>query len=150
MVRTNTTQTVTPFVAPMLAGLVGGAKKAASSAETREAEVKKRFEEQFGAMAQNEAGFHALMKEVYGADYDRAKAEDFRQRALKGDYSWLPKVQFVESHELGGANGAYDKESGTVFLNKSLDNETLAATFLEEVGHHLDTKLKKTDTAGDE
>lgn len=116
----------------------------------REKEVRENFVQQFGGLAKDEAQFHALMKQVYGDGYDRAKAEDFRQRALKGDYSWLPKIQFVDAAALGGANGAYDKESGTVFLNKDLDSATLAQTFVEEAGHHLDAQLNTVDAQGDE
>jgi hypothetical protein len=116
----------------------------------RERAIRDNFAQQFGELAQDEAKFHAMMKQVYGEGYDRTKAEDFRQKALKGDYSWLPKIQFVDASTLGGANGAYDKESGTVFLNKDLDADTLAQTFVEEAGHHLDTQLNKTDAQGDE
>lgn len=117
-----------------------------------EAYVRQHFEQEFGKLASDPDKFHAMMKEVYGEGYDKAAAEGMRQQALKGDYSWLPKVEFVGADSLGGAHGAYDKDSGTVFLNESLlSNPKLAAqTFMEEAGHHIDTKLNKTDTAGDE
>lgn len=117
-----------------------------------EAYVKAQFEQEFGKLASDPDKFHAMMKEVYGAGYDQAAAEGMREQALKGDYSWMPKVEFVGEESLGGAHGAYDKESGTVYLNKSLlsDPKLAAQTFMEEVGHHIDTKLNKSDTAGDE
>lgn len=150
-------------VSPMMAALVASTSPHRSTAEAhltqvapenpnaaREREIRDNFARQFGGLAKDEAQFHALMKQVYGDGYDRAKAEDFRQRALKGDYSWLPKIQFVDAAALGGANGAYDKESGTVFLNKELDTATLAQTFVEEAGHHLDAQLNTVDAQGDE
>ncbi|MCB9645986.1 MAG: hypothetical protein H6730_05210 [Deltaproteobacteria bacterium] len=117
-----------------------------------EAYVRQHFEQEFGKLASDPDKFHAMMKEVYGAGYDKNAAEQMRQQALKGDYSWLPKVEFVDGKTLGGAHGAYDKESGTVFLSKELlGNPKLAAqTFMEEAGHHIDTKLNKTDAQGDE
>lgn len=140
---------------PMLAALVAAtrpdaAADARSADALAEAAVKRHFADTFGALAKDEAAFHQLLETVYGKDYDRAVAEDLRQRALAGDFSWLPPVRFLDAETLGGAHGAYDAESGTVFLNRSLDLATLAQTYVEEVGHHLDTKLKTEDTPGDE
>lgn len=130
-----------------------GAAAAEQTPQARtEAYVRQHFEKEFGKLADNPDEFHAMMKEVYGEGYDKAAAEQMRQQALDGDFSWLPKVEFVGEDSLGQAHGAYDKDSGTVYLNESLlSNPKLAAqTFMEEVGHHIDTKLNKTDTAGDE
>ena len=117
-----------------------------------EAAVKQRFAQEFTRLAQDPAGFHALMRQVYGSGYDVKAAEQMRQRALSGDFSWLPEVRLVGADTLGGANGAYDSKSGVVYLNAALagDVETLAQTYLEEVGHHLDTRLNRTDSRGDE
>jgi len=115
-------------------------------------DVRSAFREQFGALAADPKKFQETMKQVFGENYDAKLAEDYRQKALKGDYSWLPQVRWVDSGTLQGANGAYDSESGTVLLNKDLrSNPSLAAsTFVEEAGHHLDAKLNTVDTAGDE
>ncbi|SVD72642.1 uncharacterized protein METZ01_LOCUS425496, partial [marine metagenome] len=110
------------------------------------------FKEQFGAKAANKEEFHAFMTEVFGENYDKTTAEAFRQRALLGDYSWLPPIRFASNEALGGANGAYDTQAGVVYLNENLrSNPRLAAqTFVEEAGHHLDSKLNQSDTVGDE
>ena len=110
------------------------------------------FKQQFTDKASNPKEFHGFMKQVFGADYNMEKAESFRQKSLAGDFSWLPKIQYVSNAELGGAHGAYDSKSGTVFLNESLKgNPSLAAqTFVEEAGHHLDAQLNESDTIGDE
>jgi hypothetical protein len=118
--------------------------------DPRERAIRDQFAAQFGALAKDAEKFHALMKQVYGEGYDRAKAEAFRESALNGDYSWLPKIRFVGADTLGGANGAYDQASGTVILNQELDPSTMAQTFVEEAGHHLDAQLNKVDTRGDE
>ena len=115
-------------------------------------DVQSLFLEQFTDKAKSEAEFHGLMAQVFGDGYDREKAEGFRKSALEGNFSWLPKVEFLSSGELQGALGAYDSSSGTVFLNESLkSNPALAAqTFVEEAGHHLDSLLNVKDTGGDE
>jgi hypothetical protein len=111
-----------------------------------------KFQEQFGALARDEAKFHAFMKKVYGENYDPAAAEQLRQQALKGDYSFLPPVQFVSRESLGGANGAYSAEDGVVYLAEDLKGnpELMQATFVEEAGHHIDTLVNQSDARGDE
>src|SRR5262245_5857540 len=82
-----------------------------STATKNEADVrqlmKARFAQEFGAKAADPAAFHAFMAQVYGDNYDHAKAEQFRQRALQGDYSWLPEIRFVSDSVLQHANGAF-------------------------------------------
>jgi len=116
-------------------------------------EVTNAFEQQFADLASDKQAFDALMQQVYGDGYDRGLAEQYRQQALAGDFSWLPDVQYVDAEVLGGANGAYDAETGTVYINEELaasDPEAAAQTFVEEAGHHLDEMLNGTDSAGDE
>jgi hypothetical protein len=115
-------------------------------------DVQGAFKEQFGALAQDKAKFHDTMRSIFGEGYDARKAEGYRQQALAGNYDWLPPVKWVGSDVLGGAHGAYDSESGTVFLDKALQgNPALAAsTYVEEAGHHLDAKLNTVDSRGDE
>ncbi|CAM3493487.1 DUF4157 domain-containing protein [Corallococcus sp. ZKHCc1 1396] len=108
------------------------------------------FKRQFGALASDKQQFHDTLRTVYGEGYDAARAEQFRQQAQQGDFGWLPQVKTVSAETLQGAHGAYDAESGTVLLNESLDPSTAASTFVEEAGHHLDTKLNTQDTVGDE
>ncbi|HZH16731.1 MAG TPA: hypothetical protein VE057_20420 [Archangium sp.] len=108
------------------------------------------FRREFGALATDKQRFHDTMKTVFGEGYDATKAEEFRQRAQAGDFGWLPPVKLVSAEVLGGANGAYDAESGTVLLNESLEPSLAASTFVEEAGHHLDAQLNAKDSAGDE
>lgn len=109
------------------------------------------FERQFAELAQDPDAFHQLLGKAFG-NYDREAAEALRQRALSGDFSWLPTVEFVPAGTLQGAHGAYDAEGGRVLLNSELisDPELLRATYAEEVGHHLDSLLNATDAPGDE
>ncbi|WP_199728668.1 hypothetical protein [Corallococcus sp. CA053C] len=108
------------------------------------------FQREFGALSSDKQKFHDTMRTVYGEGYNAAQAEQFRQQAQKGDFGWLPPVKLVSAETLQGANGAYDAASGTVLINESLDPSLAASTFVEEAGHHLDTKLNTQDTQGDE
>ncbi len=110
------------------------------------------FMEQFTSKAEDGLAFHALFRATYGEVYDRRKAERLRLRALNGDYRWLPKVRLLDGHILHSANGCYDKESATVFVNEKLkrDLDALSATFAHEVGHHIGALIGQTVAAGDE
>ena len=112
--------------------------------------VQATFQKQFGALAADKEKFHDTLRNVFGAGYDVAQSEQYRQRALAGDFGWLPPVKWVASATLRGANGAYDAESGTVLLNRQLPPELAASTFVEEAGHHLDARLNAKDSPGDE
>jgi hypothetical protein len=115
-------------------------------------QIQSLFKEQFGDFAADPQKFHAMMREVYGAGYDMAKAEQFRQAALRGDYSWLPPIKFVSGEMLGGGNGCFSAEDGCVYLNADLkdDPKMLARVYVEETGHFIDTQVNKNDAAGDE
>ena len=108
------------------------------------------FQREFGALSSDKQKFHDTMRTVYGAGYNAAQAEQFRQQAQQGDFGWLPPVKLVSAETLQGAPGAYDAASGTVLINQSLEPSLAASTFVEEAGHHLDTKLNTQDTQGDE
>jgi len=116
-------------------------------------QVKSAFKEEFAAKAANKQEFDAFMQQVYGDKYDKNMAEQFRQQALTGDFSFLPDVKFVDAATLHGANGAYSAEEGVVYINKDMaasDPAKAAQTFVEEAGHHIDAKLNTADTQGDE
>lgn len=117
---------------------------------TKAPDVQSTFRRQFGELASDKQKFHDTMRQVFGEGYDATKAEKFRQQAQAGNFDWLPPVKLVSAETLGGANGAYDAESGTVLINASLDPELAASTYVEEAGHHLDTQLNAKDSAGDE
>ncbi|MFB1482720.1 hypothetical protein [Corallococcus sp. RDP092CA] len=122
----------------------------ASAFVSRQPDVTSTLKREFGALASDKQKFHETMRTVYGEGYDAAKAEQFRQQAVKGDFGWLPPVRTVSAETLKGANGAYDAESGTVLINESLDPSLAASTYVEEAGHHLDAKLNTEDAQGDE
>ncbi|MEX2213386.1 MAG: hypothetical protein WD768_04620, partial [Phycisphaeraceae bacterium] len=110
------------------------------------------FRQQFADAAADPQAFHAMMKQVYGQGYDAGKAEQFRQQALKGDFSFLPDIQFVPGEDLQYGNAAYNAAEGVIYVNQDFANNPkgVASAVLEEIGHHLDTQLNKSDTVGDE
>src|SRR5262245_51852335 len=123
-----------------------------SAADQSTQKIQEDFKNRFAELAGDPEKFHGLMKEVYGANYDKTAAESFRQKSLSGDFSWLPKIEFQSEQTLQGANGAYDASRNVVYLNDKFKNDPQKAAeiYSEEVGHFLDTKLNKTDTLGDE
>lgn len=114
--------------------------------------IRSSFQNQFRKAASNEASFHAVMRESFGANYDKAAAEGFRRRALNGDFSWMPRVEFRSNETLQGGKGAYDSSSNVIYLNENLKHDPAlgAKVLAEETGHFLDAKLNKADSPGDE
>src|SRR5688572_2732103 len=76
----------------------------------RSADVQATFRQQFGELAADPKKFHDTLRTVFGEGYDAKQAESYRQKALAGDFSWLPPVKWVSAETLQGANGAYDSE----------------------------------------
>ncbi len=110
------------------------------------------FGQQFREAAKDAKAFRSLLRETFGDAHDAKLASQYRERALAGDLEWMPKVRFVDAATLGGAHGAFDAESDVVLLNRNLiANPKLARqVYAEELGHFLDAKLNRADTAGDE
>jgi len=116
-------------------------------ASSLEAQVHASFQRQFGALAAAKQRFHEVMRGSFGQGYDVRTAERYRQRALAGDFGWLPPVRWVDSDILEGTRGAYYAEFGTVFLDRALQRAPAlaAATFAEAAGHVLEALLNPVD-----
>ena len=129
----------------------GGA--VSSRGPSAEDKVKSAFEKEFAAKATDKKSFDAFMKQVFGDKYDKNLAEQYRQQALRGDFSFLPDVKLVDAATLQGGKGAYNEAEGVVYINRDIaesDPDLAAQVFVEEAGAHLDAKLNSTDTKGDE
>jgi hypothetical protein len=128
-------------------------RSAPSSETSGEEQVKSAFEDEFAAKAANKEEFDAFMQQVFGDKYDKDLAEQYRQQALNGDFSFLPDVKFVDAATLQGGKGAYNEAEGVVYINRDIaasDPDLAAQVFVEEAGAHLDAKLNTVDTQGDE
>jgi hypothetical protein len=108
--------------------------------------------QQIRDIARDPEKFADLFAKAFGSSRDVRAADALRQRILAGDFSWLPRIRVVPHADLQGGDGAYHKDSSTVFLSAALrDNPVKAAAVLsEEIGHHIDTLVNKTDARGDE
>ena len=115
-------------------------------------EIGARFQRQFSAVANDKHRFDELMRQTFGAGHDAKAAESFRQRAVGGDYSWLPTIEFRDNATLRGGNGAFDASHNKIYISDRFlgDTDRAAAVYSEEVGHFLDTRINRQDTVGDE
>jgi hypothetical protein len=140
-------------IGPAVSMATASAGSTARSQSTNPEQLQSAFKEEFAAKAANKPEFDAFMQQVFGDNYDKGKAEQFRQQALAGDFSFLPQVRYVDAATLHGANGAYSAAEGVVYINKDMaasDPAKAAQTFVEEAGHHLDAQLNTVDAQGDE
>jgi hypothetical protein len=68
----------------------------------------------------------------------------------------LPSVEILSGEDLGGAKGAYSNTTETIYLSADFlalhaeEPETVARVLVEEMGHHLDSKINFQDAQGDE
>jgi len=120
-----------------------------------------KMQARFADNASNKEAFHELMQKSFGDKYDKAEAEEIRQKSLDGDFSWMPEVKLVDAETLTStsgpnagatASGAYSKDDDTIFLSRELlaDPEKAEKVLTEEVGHALDARINTSDAAGDE
>jgi hypothetical protein len=146
-----TAQNTRPALLKAVATVVRTPAPAGDAADAER--VKDAFKQEFAAKAGNKEEFDAFMHQVYGDKYDKNLAEQYRQQALRGDFSFLPDVKFVDAATLQGGKGAYNEAEGVVYINRDLLTSNPAQAeqvFVEEAGAHLDAKLNTVDTQGDE
>ena len=99
--------------------------------------------------------FFDVLSQSFGSVLDRDTALILQADWKARDFSALPPMQVLDSG-MGTANGAYAKGTQTVYLSRQFlqrarwDVEAIAAVLIEEVGHFVDDKVNKQDTAGDE
>ena len=95
-----------------------------------------------------------LLARIFGDNFNQDLADILLQNWQEKNFVDFPEIKIVSKSEINSANGAYAKESKTIYLTEELllqgNNELIAAVILEEYGHHLDTLLNQTDAPGDE
>ena len=95
-----------------------------------------------------------LLAQAFGNRFDRNIADVLIQNWKAGNFIELPEVKIVSRSEINNANGAYAKNSKTIYLSQELllegNSQFIASIILEEYGHHLDTLLNQIETPGDE
>lgn len=105
------------------------------------------FKSQFQTFAADPQRFHEILSEIYKPAYSYEKAEAIRNRALAGDYKWIPQVKFVSSKSVGDQNGVYAEGSpATMYVNERLlkDPAEAAKVFARGIGFHLDHLTNKS------
>ena len=72
----------------------------------------------------------------------------------EGDFSHLPPVVVLLDSAMPGAAGAYAISTGKIYLNadwlQSAGQRRVQEVLTEELGHHLDGLLNRSDSQGDE
>ena len=95
-----------------------------------------------------------LLTQAFGNAFDRSVADILLQNWQAKDFTEFPEIELISRSEINNANGAYAKDTKTIYLAKELllqgNRELIATVILEEYGHHLDTLLNQVDTPGDE
>lgn len=105
------------------------------------------FKTQFQSFAADPQKFHQVLSEIYKPAYSYEKAEAIRNRALSGDYKWIPQVKFVSSKSVADLNGVYTEgPPATMFVNERLlkDPAEAARVFTRGIGFHLDHLTNKS------
>ncbi|MBD2180580.1 C39 family peptidase [Planktothrix sp. FACHB-1355] len=100
--------------------------------------------------------FDAKMNVAFGDNFDTKVAREIVEKFAKGDFSELPQIEILPSVVINGANGAFAKETNTVYLASDFvaknanNSEAIASVLLEENGHYIDSQINIKDAAGDE
>jgi murein DD-endopeptidase MepM/ murein hydrolase activator NlpD len=93
---------------------------------------------------------------AFGDNWNRETVRELQQDWLSGDFSDIPEVRILSSDVLTSANGAYSRETDTIYLSRDFLTENaanpaaIADVVLEEYGHAIDAKINAVDAAGDE
>jgi PA14 domain/Bacterial pre-peptidase C-terminal domain len=100
--------------------------------------------------------FDPKMSLAFGEDWNREAGVRLRQDWLAGNVSDMPEVQILPGDILTNANGAYSRETNTIYLSRQFLTENahnpgaIADVLLEEYGHAIDATINTHDAAGDE
>ncbi|ODB94747.1 hypothetical protein A3197_18570 [Candidatus Thiodiazotropha endoloripes] len=125
-------------------------------------QITQQFQQRFANTASDKTAFHDIMTKTFGDQYNQSSAENIRQQTIKGDFSWMPTIEMVDSQQLQDqsgtqdgykALGAYSQSNDTVYLSKQLLRSDLTQAekiLTEEVGHAIDTRVNVSDATGDE
>ncbi|MEB3341347.1 calcium-binding protein [Okeania sp.] len=96
------------------------------------------------------------LETAFGSDLDLEKATELATVWGTGDFRGLPEIEVRSNSEMNGAMGAFSTETNTIYfsqeyLSGNADNaEVVAAVWLEEIGHFVDSIVNSQDAVGDE
>jgi hypothetical protein len=95
--------------------------------------------------------FIAQMTVAFGSGWSPIFAQDVVTELASGQ---LPTIEVVA--DLGGALGAYATDNNKIYLSQKFllanqsNPQAIADVLLEEIGHSIDVRLNRVDSAGDE
>ena len=85
---------------------------------------------------------------------EQPQLEQLVSQWTKADFSGLPPIALLNAEAMPAMAGAYAASTGTIYLNSawlsSASVTQVHAVLTEELGHHLDAQLNRSDTQGDE
>jgi hypothetical protein len=93
---------------------------------------------------------------AFGSSFDRQVTEQLIADFAAENWSDLPAIKVISGDILNGANGAFASVNKTIYLSdrfiaaNSESPEAIAGVVLEEIGHYIDSRINKSDAAGDE
>jgi hypothetical protein len=103
-----------------------------------------------------DAEYTQKLETAFGNDFDREVANQLFNAFAEDDFSAVPTIEVVNSHDINGANGAFSITTGKIylaaeFIHQNAENlDAVVAVLLEEIGHSVDARINTTDAAGDE
>ncbi len=100
--------------------------------------------------------FNSSLKLAFGNLFNPENIENLRQEWATGSFELLPTVEIRSTAEINGANGAFSKDTNTIYLsqeyitNNATHPQAIASVLLEEIGHFVDAQINLSDAPGDE
>lgn len=93
---------------------------------------------------------------AFGSSFNTETLENLRQDWLNGNFEALPSIEIRSTGELEGANGAFSRDTNTIYLSQeyiiqnAFNPQAITDVLLEEIGHYIDSRINSSDSAGDE
>lgn len=89
-----------------------------------------------------------------GKNQTTGRLQSFLAQFSAGNMQNIPKIVLLPGEDMGGALGAYDASTNTIYINETwlvdADKNDVISVLNEKLGHSLDATLNTTDTQGDE
>ena len=100
--------------------------------------------------------FSNKMTLAFGNSFNPEKVGLLAQDWVSGEFGALPKLEILPAADLNGANGAFSKNTNTIYLSQeylsqnATNRRAITSVLLEEIGHYADTQINQLDAPGDE
>lgn len=88
-----------------------------------------------------DAEYTQKLETAFGNDFDGEVANQLFNAFAEDDFSAVPTIEVVNSHDINGANGAFSITTGKIylaaeFIHQNAENlDAVVAVLLEEIGH---------------